>query len=103
VDGDPIVLAVRHALSSVEDPELGLDIVSLGLVYGIDRAAGAVRIVFSLTSVGCPVGPMIERDIIAAASRVEGVESVETRLVFEPRWSPAQMSDDARFVLGVYS
>jgi metal-sulfur cluster biosynthetic enzyme len=103
MEGDPILLAVRHALSAVEDPELGLDIVSLGLVYAIDRDGDGVRIVFSLTSMGCPIGPMIERDIISAAARVEGVEWVEAELVFEPPWSPARMSDDARFLLGVYS
>jgi metal-sulfur cluster biosynthetic enzyme len=93
---------VRGALSTVEDPELGLDIVSLGLVYGIEVDTGAVRVVYSLTSMGCPIGPMIDAEIRAAVGRVEGVESVETELVFDPPWSPEKMSDDARFLLGVY-
>jgi metal-sulfur cluster biosynthetic enzyme len=93
---------VRGALSTVEDPELGLDIVSLGLVYGVEIAAGSVRVVYSLTSMGCPIGPMIDAEIRAAVGRVEGVESVETELVFDPPWSPEKMSDDARFLLGVY-
>jgi metal-sulfur cluster biosynthetic enzyme len=93
---------VRGALSTVEDPELGLDIVSLGLVYEVEIAAGAVRVVYSLTSMGCPIGPMIDAEIRAAVGRVEGVESVETELVFDPPWSPEKMSDDARFLLGVY-
>jgi metal-sulfur cluster biosynthetic enzyme len=93
---------VRGALSTVEDPELGLDIVSLGLVYGIEIDTGAVRVVYSLTSMGCPIGPMIDAEIRAAVGRVEGVESVETDLVFDPPWSPEKMSDDARFLLGVY-
>ena len=93
---------VRGALSTVEDPELGLDIVSLGLVYGVEVEAGAVRVVYSLTSMGCPIGPMIDAEIRAAVGRVVGVESVETELVFDPPWSPEKMSDDARFLLGVY-
>ncbi|HEX7083814.1 MAG TPA: metal-sulfur cluster assembly factor [Gaiellaceae bacterium] len=100
---DPVVAAVRSALSTVEDPELGIDIVSLGLVYSIDHENGHVRVVHTLTSMGCPLGPVIERDIDQALAVVEGVESVEVQLVFEPPWSPEQMSDDARFLLGVYA
>ena len=100
---DPVVAAVRSALSTVEDPELGIDIVSLGLVYSIDHENGHVRVVHTLTSMGCPLGPVIERDIDQALAVVEGVESVEVQLVFEPPWSPEQMSDDARFLLGVYT
>lgn len=94
--------AVRRALSTVEDPELGLDIVSLGLVYRVECDSGRVRVVYSLTSMGCPLGPMIDREIRLVLSRVDGVESVETELVFDPPWSPEKMSDDARFLLGVY-
>jgi metal-sulfur cluster biosynthetic enzyme len=101
-DTDPIIGPVRAALSTVEDPELGLDIVSLGLVYAIEHERGRVRVVHSLTSMGCPLGPVIERDIVDALHAVEGVESVETELVFEPPWSPERMSDGARFLLGVY-
>lgn len=100
---DPVVVAAGSALSTVEDPELGLDIVSLGLVYAIERDGGHVRVVHSLTSMGCPLGPVIERDIGDALASVDGVESVEVHLVFEPPWSPEKMSDDARFLLGVYS
>jgi metal-sulfur cluster biosynthetic enzyme len=99
---DGLVAAIRGALATVEDPELGLDIVSLGLVYGIECDGGRARVVFSLTSMGCPIGPIIERDIVEAAGRVEGVEAVEVELVFDPPWSPERMSDDAKFLLGVY-
>ena len=88
---------------AVEDPELGLDIVSLGLVYGIECDNGNARIVYSLTSMGCPIGPMIERDIVKAASAVSGVETVEAELVFDPPWSHERMSDDAKFLLGAYN
>ena len=69
---------------TVEDPELGLDIVSLGLVYEIACDDGHARIVYSLTSMGCPIGPMIERDIVAAASTVPGVDDVEAELRLRP-------------------
>ena len=81
---------------------MGLDIVSLGLVYAIEHEHGHVKVVHTLTSMGCPLGPVIGRDIDEALARVEGVESVHVQLVFEPPWSPEQMSDDARFLLGVY-
>ena len=99
---DPVVAHVRAALSTVEDPELGLDIVSLGLVYAVERDGNHVRVVHTLTSMGCPLGAVIERDIDDAVAGVEGIESVEVELVFEPPWSPEKMSDDAKFLLGVY-
>jgi metal-sulfur cluster biosynthetic enzyme len=102
VSTDPVVAAVRAALSTVEDPELGLDIVSLGLVYAVERDGNHVRVVHTLTSMGCPLGPVIERDIADAVVRLDGVSSVDVQLVFEPPWSPEKMSDDARFLLGVY-
>ena len=101
-DGDPVVAAVRSALSTVEDPELGLDIVSLGLVYAVDREGDHVRVVHTLTSMGCPLGPVIQRDIGEALAGIAGVDSVEVELVFEPTWSPEKMSDGAKFLLGVY-
>jgi metal-sulfur cluster biosynthetic enzyme len=102
VDSDPIVETVRAALSTVEDPELGVDIVSLGLVYAIEHEQGRVRIVHTLTSMGCPLGPVIERDIDEALAGVEEIESVDVQLVFEPPWSPERMSDDTKFLLGMY-
>jgi metal-sulfur cluster biosynthetic enzyme len=99
---DPLTDAVRSALSTVEDPELGLDIVSLGLVYAVECDGDHVRVVHTLTSMGCPLGPVIERDIGDALASVDGVASVDVQLVFEPPWSPEKMSDDAKFLLGVY-
>jgi metal-sulfur cluster biosynthetic enzyme len=92
---------VRDALRIVDDPELGVDIVSLGLVYDVAvDDEGTARVVFTLTSMGCPIGPMIEADIADAARRVDGVRAVETELVFEPPWSPEQMADEVKFALG---
>ena len=100
---DPVVTAARAVLSTVEDPELGLDIVSLGLVYAVERDGDHVRVVHTLTSMGCPLGPVIERDIDDALAAVEGIASVDVDLVFDPPWTPEKMSDDAKFLLGVYS
>jgi metal-sulfur cluster biosynthetic enzyme len=98
---EELVTAVRDALSLVDDPELGVDIVSLGLVYDIDvDDAGGVDVTFTLTSMGCPIGPMIEQDVVGAAGRIEGVTSVRPHLVFEPPWSPERMTDDVKFALG---
>ncbi len=92
--------AIRTALGSVEDPELGIDVVSLGLVYEIDVVGERARVTYTLTTLGCPVGPLIEQQIAAAALEVEGVERVDMELVFDPPWSPARMSEDARLLLG---
>jgi metal-sulfur cluster biosynthetic enzyme len=101
-ENDPVVVAVRSALSTVEDPELGLCIVSLGLVYAIEHEVDHIHVVYTLTSIGCPLGPVIERDIDDAIARIAGVGSVEAELVFEPPWSPDKMSDEAKLLLGVY-
>lgn len=92
--------AVRTALTSVIDPELGIDVVSLGLVYEIDVVGDRARVTYTLTSMGCPIAPVIEHDITMAALDVDGVERVDTELVFDPPWSPDRMSDDAKFGLG---
>ena len=92
--------AVRVALSTVEDPELGLDIVSLGLVYEVDVVGTRARVTYTLTAMGCPAAQLIEHDIATAALGVDGIERVDPELVFSPPWSPDRMSEDAKFVLG---
>ncbi len=88
-------------MRQVEDPELGMDIVDLGLLYDVEVEGPTVKILYSLTSMGCPAGPMIEQDIRAVAESVEGVERVETELTFDPPWTPEKMSEDAKFILGI--
>ena len=89
-----------QALPQVEDPELGMDIVELGLMYDVEVDGPRVKILYSLTSMGCPAGPMIEDGIVDAAQAVPGVEAVEGELTFDPPWTPDRMSDDAKFILG---
>jgi metal-sulfur cluster biosynthetic enzyme len=90
-----------EAMRQVEDPELGMDIVDLGLLYDVEIAGPKVKVLYSLTSMGCPAGPMIEQDIRATAESVDGVETVETELTFDPPWTPDRMSEDAKFILGI--
>jgi metal-sulfur cluster biosynthetic enzyme len=92
---------VFEALHQVEDPELGMDIVELGLVYDVAVDGPTVKVTHTLTSMGCPAGPMIQEDIDSAVrSNFESVESVELELTWDPPWTPERMSDDAKFILG---
>ena len=91
---------VIEALRQVEDPELGMDIVDLGLLYDVEVLGQRVKVTHSLTSMGCPVGPMIQEDIHRVTSEIEGVETVDVELTWDPPWTPDRMSDDAKFILG---
>ena len=92
---------VVEALHTVEDPELGMDIVELGLFYDTEIDGERVKVVHSLTSMGCPAGPMIQEDINRVAHEVPGVEDVDIELTWDPPWTPERMSDDAKFILGI--
>jgi metal-sulfur cluster biosynthetic enzyme len=91
---------VVEALRQVEDPELGRDIVELGLLYDVELDGPKARVSYTLTSIGCPVGPLIQEQIQEFASQVPGVEEVDAELTWDPPWSPEKMSDDAKFILG---
>ena len=91
---------VVEALHQVEDPELGMDIVDLGLLYDVDVEGPKVRVSYTLTSMGCPAGVMIQEDIDRVVRELPGVEEVESELTFEPPWTPERMSEDAKFILG---
>jgi metal-sulfur cluster biosynthetic enzyme len=91
---------VLEVLRQVEDPELGMDIVDLGLLYDVEVEGPKVKIIYSLTSMGCPAGPLIAGDIDRAAREVDGVEDVDLELTFDPPWTPDKMSEDAKFILG---
>ena len=91
---------IVEALHTVEDPELGMDIVELGLFYDVEIDGPKVKVIHSLTSMGCPAGPMIQEGIHDAAAAVPGVEDVEVELTWNPPWTPELMSEDAKFILG---
>jgi metal-sulfur cluster biosynthetic enzyme len=91
---------VEEALSNVIDPELGLDFVELGLIYGIDVDDARVHVTFTLTSPGCPIGPQVSEQIEEFVGELEDVGDVTSSMVFDPPWTPDKMSEDAKFALG---
>ena len=96
----PTAEEVNEALSNVIDPELGLDFVELGLVYGVEVEDGDVHVTFTLTSPGCPIGPQVTEQIREYVGELDGVENVESTMTFSPPWTPDMMSEDAKFALG---
>jgi metal-sulfur cluster biosynthetic enzyme len=96
----PDVDDVMEALENVIDPELGLDFVSLGLVYDVEIEGADVHITFTLTTPGCPIGPQVTEQMKEFVTEIEGVEKVFPKMVFTPPWSPEKMSEDAKFALG---
>ena len=91
---------VMEALSNVIDPELGLDFVELGLIYSVEVQEGNVKVTFTLTTPGCPIGPQVTEQIDEFVGELEGVKNIESQMVFTPAWSPDMMSEDAKFALG---
>ncbi len=92
--------AVTDALTNVIDPELGLDFVELGLVYGVEVDGSTVNITFTLTTPACPIGPQVSEQMIEFVGELDGVDEVVPSMVFTPPWSPQKMSEDAKFALG---
>lgn len=91
---------VLRALQTVYDPELGLDIVSLGLVYEVNIHDDTVQIVMTLTTPGCPMHDAIGIGAEWALKQLPGINNVEIELTWEPPWDPSRMSEAARFALG---
>ena len=98
--GMPTKEEVVEALRGVEDPELGMDIVELGLFYDAEVEGQNVKVTYTLTSMGCPAGQMIQEDIERVVHEIPDVEQVSSELTFEPPWTPDKMSNDAKFILG---
>lgn len=96
----PTVDDVMDALSNVIDPELGLDFVELGLIYGVEIDDGNVHVTFTLTTPGCPIGPQVTEQIDEFVGELDGVKTIDSEMVFTPPWSPEKMSEDAKFALG---
>lgn len=93
---------VLESLRAVIDPELGLDIVSLGMVYEVTVAGGNVVVEMTLTTPGCPLHASIEADVKHVLGQVPGVEDVGVELVWDPPWTPDSMSDTAKSTLGFW-
>src|SRR5680860_522862 len=91
---------VIEALEEVIDPELGLDFVSLGLVYDVQVENGEVFITFTLTTPACRIGLQVTEQMREFVGELDGVEKVHPKMIFDPPWSPEMMSEDAKFALG---
>ncbi len=96
---EDVLTALRH----VVDPELGINIVDLGLVYEVDIGAeGNVHIEYTLTTMGCPIGPLIEHQMQSFLAGVPGVGQVEAEMVLRPPWTPEMMTEEAKAALGYF-
>jgi metal-sulfur cluster biosynthetic enzyme len=93
---------VMDALRQVNDPELGINIVDLGLVYDVRIEGDTVHITYTLTTMGCPIGPMIEAQIKQLLDPIEGVDNVDAEMVLTPPWTPEKMSEEAKAALGMF-
>ena len=91
---------VYEALEEVIDPELGLDFVSLGLVYDVEIKDSDVFVTFTLTTPACPIGPQVSEQMREFVGDLDGVTQVHPNMVFDPPWSPEMMTEDAKFALG---
>jgi metal-sulfur cluster biosynthetic enzyme len=94
---DPDESVLRDALRQVVDPEAGMNIVDLGLIYGVETGAGAVRIDMTMTTAACPMADLIVDEVFGAIESVvpKGTE-IDVQLVWDPPWTPERMSDLAR-------
>lgn len=93
---------LMEALEEVIDPELGIDIVNLGLVYGVEMdEKGEVLVTMTLTAMGCPLAATIQHEVKMALSAVDAVNDVEVNIIWNPPWSKDRMSRYAKIALGI--
>ena len=90
---------VWEALKVVTDPEIGIDVVNLGLVYGVDIQDSTVKVRMTLTSMGCPATGLIEFQAKEAVGTVDGVDEVTVEFTFDPPWGPDRMTEEGRDML----
>jgi len=95
-DGMPSEASIREALKAVIDPEIGINIVDLGLVYEVGKSAGTVAVRMTLTSMGCPLTELIHQQCTMILTRLPGVENVEVDFVFSPPWSTDMIAPEAQ-------
>jgi FeS assembly SUF system protein len=97
IDQDAIIEALRECY----DPEIPVNIVDLGLVYEVVIGKEEVKIIMTLTAMGCPAAPEVMNEVEMRMLEVPGVKKAEVELTFDPPWSPDRMSEDARWELGI--
>ncbi len=94
---------IREAMKNVDDPEIGINIVDLGLLYEVivDEGTGKVDLNMTLTSMGCPASEQIIADVRKFVEPLEGVTSVDFNWVWTPPWGPDKMTDDGKLLMKV--
>lgn len=99
----PTYEELRDKLAEVKDPEIDMSIVELGLVYDIQFDNGDVLVTMTLTSPGCPLGPVIRGEVYAKMKELPAVRDVDVQIVWSPPWDPRTMaSEDVRMALGIW-
>jgi metal-sulfur cluster biosynthetic enzyme len=93
---------ILTALKAVKDPEIGVNIVDLGLIYAVQTRDGEVDVEMTLTTPACPAGPQILGEATQVIESLQGVSKANVKLVMTPPWSPDRMSEDARDELGMF-
>ena len=94
---------IRTAISHIQDPEIGIGIVDLGLIYDIIKNEDKVTILMTLTTPACPFGPQLMNTVKETVLGLRGVHKVDLQLVWDPPWNPKEMASDyAKDVLGIW-
>ena len=95
---------IFEGLKNVYDPEIGVNVVDLGLVYDADitQESGDVLVTMTLTSLGCPLGPVIVQEVNNALRDLPGIGGTDVKIVWSPPWSPDMMSEEAKDELGIW-
>ena len=96
VSQEQVIEKLRECL----DPELGVNIVDLGLVYGVNIEGSKVNVLMTLTTPGCPLDSYFTQNITSKLKTVKGISDVSVELTFEPPWGPSKMSEESRDLLG---
>jgi metal-sulfur cluster biosynthetic enzyme len=92
---------VYKTLDTIEDPELGISLLALGLIYNVKIIGTRAEITMTLTTIGCPLFDQIKDDITAEVKKIDGIETVAIELTFDPPWSVEKISDEAKIELGI--
>lgn len=94
--GMPTEAAMRRALMAVLDPEIGINIVDLGLVYGVEADDGIAHVTMTLTTMGCPLTELLHQQCTLVLARLPNIDDVQVEFTFSPPWSTDMMSPDAK-------
>ena len=94
--------SVYEVIKEIIDPEIGINIVDMGLIYEVDIDDTTVDITMTLTSPGCPAGGQIVNGTQHVTQQMDGVEEVNVSVVWTPRWTPEMMSEEAKDELGIF-